>query len=98
MSDTRIDLAEFELMTYPGTDIVAVALACVDGEDVEPLLVTLDRAGGLRVEAEVVLPLGIDLRATFGGLSFASLSQRTRGRVVRMVLDRATDALLGDAA
>lgn len=84
-----VDLVEFEVMTLSGTDIVPVVVARVDGADVEPLLIRQESADQLRVEANVELPRGINLRPTFGGLEFASLSEATRagvnGRIVEVL-------------
>jgi len=84
---TAVDLVECESLTLPGTDIVAVVVARVDGADVEPLLITRSDADELRIEADVELPRGINLRLTFGGLEFASLSEATRACVTERILE-----------
>lgn len=80
-------------MHYADTDIVAVALARVDQTDVEPLLVTIEENGELRIEAEVELPLGINLHTIFGGTRFTSLPELTRSRITRLIVERAIEVL-----
>jgi len=84
---STVDIVEVEFLTLPGTDIVAVVLARVDGADVEPLLIRQKGADQLRVEADVELPRGINLRLTFGGLEFASLSETTRACVTERIVE-----------
>jgi len=86
-----IELAEFEHVHWEGTRIVAVALVRVAGAEVEPLFLSTEENGELRIEAEVELPLGINLHALFGGLRFTSLPELTRSRITGLIVERACE-------
>ena len=85
----QVELADFEQVRYVGTEVVAVARVRVAGADVEPLLLTIDESGGLRIEAEVEFAGALNLHAEFGGLRFTSLPELTRSRITRVIVDRA---------